>query len=467
MPTDWFAHYRTDPLGFGNFDALFAAKLEQGYARNRKVIGRPLGEEEEIETDSPGHPPATLKRLALEFATLAGMAALLALLAPGVVRGLPLAAGVQKSDVGHEHPGTPTATTPTTPTPQGGIPTPQGYASVFDLYAQSPQRVGRPFVTVRPHLPLRISLSATLNRSGASSAFYRLPTITRSPLPHLKNRLFLRLPKAQRRTVTADLRQRTRIALNVTVTATDKAGKQSTATRTINLALKVTKESILKDKIVALRNLVNKTLAPLVAAQGVKGPAGPPGPAGAPGRSALSGLGPNETIRGVVGDEFQVPRGSPLPVTASATFPIPIPFGIDDGHVVVDGVFKNENGDTWGYWDETQLDNPNNCTGSAEEPTAPPGFVCIYPYYTQNVDCDPPPQHQTDCSSQPYGVIQGSRLERAQKWGFQVTWVGACEEPPERQFLCTNLPAFTTQFFANWAYTAPADTPPPAGGHEH
>jgi hypothetical protein len=375
------------------------------------------------------------------------MAALLALVAPGVVRGLPLASGV------HNHPTTPTETTPAT-TPQSGIPTPQGYASVFDFYAQSPQRVGRPFVTVRPHLPLKISLSATLNRSGASSALYRFPTITRSPLPHLKTRLFLRLPKAKRRAVKADLRLRTRMALNVTVTATDNAGKQSTATRTINLALKVTKESILKDKIVALRNLVNKTLAPLAAAQGVKGPAGPPGPAGAPGRSALSGLGPNETIRGVVGDEFQVPKGSPLPVTASATFPIPIPFGIDDAHVVVDG-----------YWDEAQLDNPNNCTGRAEEPTAPPGFVWIYPYYTQNVSCDPAPEHQTDCADQPTGVVQGDRLERAQKWGFQVTWVGTCKYVPES--LCTNLPAFTTQFFANWAYTAPADTPPPAGGHNH
>lgn len=375
------------------------------------------------------------------------MAALLALLAPGVVRGLPLASGV------HNHPAAPTEPAPTTTTPQGGIQTPQGYASVFDFYAQSPQRVGRPFVTIRPHLPLKVSLSATLSQSGASSALYRFPTITRSPLPHLKTRLFLRLPKAKRRAVTADLRQRARIALNVTVTATDKAGKQSTVTRTINLALKVTKDSILKDKIVALRNLVNKTLAPLAAAQGVKGPSGPPGPAGAPGRSALSGLGPNETIRGVVGDQFQVPAGSELPVTATATFPIPVPFGVDDPHVVVDG-----------YYDETRLDNPNQCTGSAAEPTAPPGFVCIYPYYTENVVCDPPPADVTECGTQPSGIVSGSGLEGKQKWGFQVTWAGACEYEYTR--LC-ELPAYSTSFFANWAYTAPADTPAPAGGHNH
>lgn len=378
------------------------------------------------------------------------MAALLALVAPGVVRGLPLASGP------HNEHGTPTATTPTTPTtpePQGGIPTPQGYARVFDFYAQSPQRAGRPFVTVRPHVPLKMSISATLNRSGASSALYRFPTITRSPLPHLKSRLFLRLPKRQRRAVKADLRQRTRIALNVTVTATDKAGKQSNATRTINLALKVTKNSILKDKIVALRTLVNKALAPLTAAQGAKGPAGPPGPPGAPGRSALSGLGPNETIRGSVGDQFQVPAGSEFPVATTATFPVPVPFGVDDPHIVVDG-----------YYDETRLDNPNQCTGSAAEPTAPEGFVCIYPYYTENVVCDPPPADVTECGTQPNGIVSGSALEGKQKWGFQVTWSGACEYEFTR--LC-DLPAYSTSFFANWAYTAPANTPSSAGGHSH
>jgi hypothetical protein len=388
------------------------------------------------------------------------MAALLALVAPGVVRGLPFASGV------HNHPTTPTETTPTTPTPQGGITVPQGYASVFDFYAQSPQRVGRPFVTVRPHLPLKISLSATLNRSGASSALYRFPTITRSPLPHLKSRLYLRLPKAKRRAVIADLRLRTRMALNVTATATDKAGKQSTVTRTINLALKVTKESILKDKIVALRNLVNKTLAPLAAAQGVKGPAGPPGPAGAPGRSALSGLGPNETIRGSVGDQFQVPKGSEFPVAATATFPVPIPFGVDDPHIVVHGVFSDPNDPDkgqWGYYDEERLDNPHQCTGSAAEPTAPPGFVCIYPYSTENIACDPPPKDVTECGTQPAGIVFGSSLEGKQKWGFQVTWAGECKY----QYGLCEKPAYSTSFFANWAYTAPADTPPPAGGHSH
>src|SRR5438874_2636211 len=38
--TDWFAHYRTDPPGFGLNSGnrrTFAAKLEQGYARNRKA----------------------------------------------------------------------------------------------------------------------------------------------------------------------------------------------------------------------------------------------------------------------------------------------------------------------------------------------------------------------------------------------------------------------------------------------
>jgi hypothetical protein len=161
-----------------------------------------------------------------------------------------------------------------------------------------------------------------------------------------------------------------------------------------------------------------------------------------------------------VGDQFQAPAGSKLTVIATATFPIPIPFGIDDGHVVVDG-----------YDDEAKLDNKNNCTGSAEEPTAPPGFVCIYPYWTDSVACDPPPADVTECGTQPAGIVaggndpRGRELQGKQKWGFQVKWGSACKSdyPP----VCTTFPAYTTAFFANWAYTAPADTPPPAGGHSH
>ena len=60
--------------------------------------------------------------------------------------------------------------------------------------------------------------------------------------------------------------------------------------------------------------------------------------------------------------------------------------------------------------------------------------------------------------------IDWKDLEGQQKWGFQVTWSGECKY---QYGLCDSQPAFSTAFFANWAYTAPADTPPPAGGHSH
>jgi hypothetical protein len=96
---------------------------------------------------------------------------------------------------------------------------------------------------------------------------------------------------------------------------------------------------------------------------GLAGPAGKDGAPGAPGRSALEPLRSGETIRGVVGGDFDAnAAGNDFGVLE--TFPVPAPQPVNDANVVVDG------GDD---------DEANRCTGTTEAPNAPPGVVCIYP----------------------------------------------------------------------------------------
>jgi hypothetical protein len=177
-----------------------------------------------------------------------------------------------------------------------------------------------------------------------------------------------------------------------------------------------------KDKTLTRADFKNGTL--LRGPRGLRGPAGPtgatgapgaPGAAGAPGapgRSALTPLASGETIRGTIGvRENGLAAGNELAATAS--FPIPATVALDDAHVTVDGE------------DEAS----GECTGTATNPTAAPGYVCMYPWFRTNLqDGDT-------------GFIWGTDAAAGEKWGFQVS-VNA-------------LAAGPAVFFANWAYTAP------------
>ena len=99
--------------------------------------------------------------------------------------------------------------------------------------------------------------------------------------------------------------------------------------------------------------------ADFAAGQLPKGPKGDTGPAG---RSALGALHNGETIRGVWAVQGQ--GGSGGIDTEGVTFPIPAPIPVDSFHVVFAG------GDTV---------SGGSCTGTAASPSAPAGFVCIYP----------------------------------------------------------------------------------------
>ena len=88
-------------------------------------------------------------------------------------------------------------------------------------------------------------------------------------------------------------------------------------------------------------------------ARGIKGGL----PAGPPGRSALETLRSGETVHGT----WSVTGGNAFAYTVVA-LPVPAPVPIDDEHAVIQG---ND--------DAAPL-----CTGTAGEPTAPPGKACVY-----------------------------------------------------------------------------------------
>lgn len=96
-------------------------------------------------------------------------------------------------------------------------------------------------------------------------------------------------------------------------------------------------------------------------ATGPQGVTGPTGPGGADGRSALSTLQTGETVRGITGARDNTGATKETLVDA-ISLPIPAPVALDDAHVDVNG------GDEVG----------GRCTGTATNPTAPPGVVCIY-----------------------------------------------------------------------------------------
>jgi hypothetical protein len=117
------------------------------------------------------------------------------------------------------------------------------------------------------------------------------------------------------------------------------------------------------------------------------------------------------TVRGTIGNEDQV-SGTDVEVSANASLPGVAPFALDDQHVTVDGT----------------LEDTGKCNGSVANPTATAGWVCIYPYYTNNV-----------ASAQ--GYIWGSG-DGEVKTGFQASIFSS--SGPE------------AGFFATWAYKAPA-----------
>ena len=118
---------------------------------------------------------------------------------------------------------------------------------------------------------------------------------------------------------------------------------------------------------------------------------------------------PGETIRGTIGGQVETESTGEWGFNAS--LPRVAPVALDDAHVVVNGV------------DETG----SVCTGTSANPTASPGYICIYPYSTAGFT-----------PSVSAGGIWGVGTNN---WGFQVS------------LNATSIGE--VYWFANWAYRAP------------
>jgi hypothetical protein len=129
---------------------------------------------------------------------------------------------------------------------------------------------------------------------------------------------------------------------------------------------------------------------------------------------------PGETIRGTVGEQVRASNVGEIGINGQ--LPRAAPVGLDDAHVVIDGV-----------------DEPAGaCQGTSVNPTASPGYLCMYPYSVSSV---------TPNEGAIWGGGDGT------KWGFQVS---------------LDVTSTTSAFwFANWAYRAPLSSSPasaPAAG---
>lgn len=154
---------------------------------------------------------------------------------------------------------------------------------------------------------------------------------------------------------------------------------------------------------------------------GQRGPTGPTGPTGA---SALTAVPSGETIRGVVGGDFQAYDNAASDFSVDATFPIPAPVGVSDDDVFVDvSRWKTAGGQTR----PTTTDTNGGCIGTPANPTAPPGAVCIY----------------VSGANHAFNLKGGSALvgTGASRYGFKLKWDAS--------------QAGDTFVDATWAYTAP------------
>jgi hypothetical protein len=113
-----------------------------------------------------------------------------------------------------------------------------------------------------------------------------------------------------------------------------------------------------------------------------------------------------ETVRGTVGG--QVISGATGEWGFNAQLPRAARAGLDDAHVTIDGI------------DEAS----GECAGTSTNPTAAPGYVCIYPYSVFSM---------TPIAGALWGGGDGS------KWGFQVS-------------VSADVADNIAWWFANWAY---------------
>lgn len=154
-----------------------------------------------------------------------------------------------------------------------------------------------------------------------------------------------------------------------------------------------------------------------------------------------------QTVTGVVGVEFLAPtacnRGGALSASCTATFgaaaslPLQAPVPLRAAKVGILGGL-NENAD---------------CSGTFEKPSAPPGFLCVYPgniggqtnyFGTSEADI----QNIAKNGEGSWAVEVYPLTGNASKYGFRIAAVGSLAGP--------------AKFYGTWAYTAPGPDSPAA-----
>lgn len=163
-----------------------------------------------------------------------------------------------------------------------------------------------------------------------------------------------------------------------------------------------------------------------VGATGAQGPVGQVGPVGPRGESAFDVIPQGRTVYGVIGADVQASSANgqwgfseSLPAIA------PVAFG---NELVTIRNNEHVNNDCGGpcLADEEITHSPN-CTGSVESPSAPPGWLCLYPVNVQNVAA---------------GTLRATALPAgSSRHGFFVRW--------------KNSSSGLSGIRMVWAYTAP------------
>jgi hypothetical protein len=138
------------------------------------------------------------------------------------------------------------------------------------------------------------------------------------------------------------------------------------------------------------------------------------------------------TVRGVIGGDYEVPTGTNCTDNcdfgAYASLPLPAPIGLSDSEVLVDNAsWVTGDGQTKPDLDASESGSNAACTGSAQNPTAPAGKVCIYIAGGNNAS-----------AVKGVSVMPGTGTSR---YGFKLVWSTTHDED--------------TFIDAVWAYKAP------------
>lgn len=160
--------------------------------------------------------------------------------------------------------------------------------------------------------------------------------------------------------------------------------------------------------------------------QGAQGPVGPQGPTGARGESAFEDIPSGRTVYGVLGADMNAAAGNSL-WGASALLPARAPLAFNNEQVTIQNNTEVDNECSGACLAPEELAFSAHCTGSSSAPSAPPGWLCVYPENVQNITA---------------GSLRATALPSgSSRFGFFVRWRAAN--------------AGTTGVRMVWAYTAP------------